>query len=288
LLLLNDLKTVGTRTLAASAQESLRTVMKLRRTTLRLGKWSPAHGFVVLGRSRVEAVADGTNYLTNRGNVMTVSRYVLHPTLDLAIIEFTASFPAAQNAVIGTAATGDITISAGFGSWGTPAIGTSRDGGLRGWDARVQDVAIGGPAPYYQSTTFGINSSGRSLNGRAANGDSGSPVFNATGKLIGITDSASLGTASLGITTYVRLGEPSTKAWIEANTALPAVVPDLRLSPAGTAMRLTWDADATGYRLQTSETLSGWTDLGPLITGPGTLDDPIADRPSQFYRLAKL
>ena len=52
-------------------------------------------------------------------------------------------------------------------------------------------------------------------------------------------------------------------------------------------MRLKWDADATGYRLQTSETGSGWTYLGPLITAPGTLDDPIADRPRRFYRLAK-
>ena len=54
---MNDLKTVGTRTLAASAQESLRTGMKLRRTALRLGIWRPARGFVVVGRTREEAEA---------------------------------------------------------------------------------------------------------------------------------------------------------------------------------------------------------------------------------------
>ena len=53
-------------------------------------------------------------------------------------------------------------------------------------------------------------------------------------------------------------------------------------------MRLTWHADATGYRLQISETLSGWTFFGSVLTGPGTLNDPItADRPRRYYRPAK-
>ena len=30
-----------------------------------------------------------------------------------------------------------------------------------------------------------------------------------------------------------------------------------------------------------------WTNLGDLLTGPGTIDDPIAGGPSQFYRLFK-
>ena len=61
---MNDLKTVGTRTLAASAQESLRTGMKLRRTALRLGKWRPARGFVVVGRTREEAEARWSEVVT--------------------------------------------------------------------------------------------------------------------------------------------------------------------------------------------------------------------------------
>ncbi len=52
-------------------------------------------------------------------------------------------------------------------------------------------------------------------------------------------------------------------------------------------MRLIWDAASTGNRLQSSGNLSGWTCLGPLITGPGTCDAPIADRPRRFYRLFK-
>ena len=71
-----------------------------------------------------------------------------------------------------------------------------------------------------------------------------------------------------------------------------AALPSLRLTPTGNgngnAMRLTWNADATGYRLQISETLSGWTFFGSVLTGPGTLDDPItADRPRRYYRPAK-
>ena len=53
-------------------------------------------------------------------------------------------------------------------------------------------------------------------------------------------------------------------------------------------MRLPWDAAATGYRLQNSETLSGWTNFGELLTGTGTLDDLITpDRLRRHYRLAK-
>ena len=233
-------------------------------------------------------VAVGTNFLTARGNVMAVTSVLIHPSLDLAVLRFAAPFYAAPNQTIGNAITGDVAVSAGFGRWGTPAIGLpAQDGGLRAWDARVQSLVTGQSAPYYQSTTFGSNDAGLTRNGRGASGDSGGPAFNLLGELIGITWGGSTTIATLGSTTYVRLGEPSTKAWIEANTALPAVVPDLRLSPAGTAMRLTWDATATGYRLQTSETLSGWTNLSPLITGPGTLDDPIADRRRRYYRLFK-
>lgn len=239
----------------------------------------------VIGSITSIEVADGINYLTGRGNVMTVSRYILHPTLDIAILEFAASFPAAQNSTIGSAATHDTTISAGFGSWGTPSTGTTRDGGLRAWDARVADLVFSGSAPYYQSALFGDDNAGLLLNARGANGDSGGPVFNAQGELIGVNDFASTSIAPSGSTTYVRLGEPSTRAWIEANTALPA--PDLHLSPAGSAMHLTWDAAAIGYRLQTSGELSTWADLSGSLTGPGSYDDPIANRPRQFYRLIK-
>ena len=58
-------------------------------------------------------------------------------------------------------------------------------------------------------------------------------------------------------------------------------------SAGGIAMRLTWDADAIGYRLQTSDALLRWNNLGNILSGPGSLVDPIAKRPGQFYRLFK-
>jgi hypothetical protein len=168
-------------------------------------------------------VADGSNFLTDRGNVMMISNIIFHPSLDLAILQFSQPFNVGEDKVIGSAITGDITYSAGFGQWGTPSIGlvSPRDGGLRAWDGRVLADAIGGPAPFYQSTGFGIDNIGLSLNGRAAFGDSGGPVFNSVGELIGLNYSASSSMGPLGSTTYVRLGEPSSKAWIESNASVP-------------------------------------------------------------------
>ena len=112
-------------------------------------------------------VADGTNFLTARGNVMTVTSVLIHPSLDLAVLRFAAPFYAAPNQTIGNAVTGDVTVSAGFGRWGTPATGLpAQDGGLRGWEARVNAIVIGESAPFYQTTTFGYNNSGLSINGR--------------------------------------------------------------------------------------------------------------------------
>ena len=103
----------------------------------------------VLGSITSIEVADGSNYLTSRGNVMSVESYIIHPSLDIAILQFSDDFPVGEAKVIGSAIVGDSTYSAGFGSAGTPATGTSRDGGLRAWDARVADLVFSGSAPFY-------------------------------------------------------------------------------------------------------------------------------------------
>ncbi len=51
-------------------------------------------------------VADGTNFLTARGNVMTVTSVLVHPSLDLAILTFAAPFHAAPNQIIGNVVRG--------------------------------------------------------------------------------------------------------------------------------------------------------------------------------------
>ena len=231
-------------------------------------------------------VADGTNAIT-RGNIMSVTNIIFHPALDLIILGFAQPFYASQNKEIGTAVTDDITYSAGFGSWGTPSIGliSPRDGNLRAWDARVYSAVIGFSAPYYQSTTFGFgNTNGLSLNARGAISDSGGPVFNIQGELIGVNVNASTAIASAGSTTYVYLGEPTTKAWIEANTQIPK--PQMQCSIEPNGMLVSWDINAVGWILQESPNLSTWTDVGTTILAPGSYPFQGNDG-QQFFRFRK-
>ena len=203
---------------------------------------------------------------------MSVTNIIFHPTLDLIILEFAQPFYASSNKIIGTAVTDDITYSAGFGSWGTPSIGliSPRDGNLRAWDARVYSAVIGFSAPYYQSTTFGFgNTNGLSLNARGTISDSGGPVFNIQGRLIGVNVNASTTIASAGSTTYVYLGEPTTKAWIEANAQIPT--PQMQYAKVPNGMLVSWDINAVGWILQESPNLSTWTDVGTTSSRQGLI-----------------
>ena len=67
----------------------------------------------------------------------------------------------------------------------------------------------------------------------------------------------------------------------------PAPVPDLQFSSAGAVNRLTWDDSAAGYRLQASDGLDGWINLGSVITGAGNFEDTANDLYRRFYRLFK-
>ena len=132
-------------------------------------------------------VADGPNYITNRGNVVAISEYIIHPTQDLVILKFAQPFLASPDKVIGTAAVGDIVYYAGYCTWGTPSSGTVRDGNLRAFDARVTNSVHYRSAPFYQTTLFGTGDlSGLTLKACGANGDSGGPAFNSLGEIVEI------------------------------------------------------------------------------------------------------
>lgn len=72
-------------------------------------------------------------------------------------------------------------------------------------------------------TTFGYRNEGLILNGSGLSGDSGGPVFNSAGRLVGIL-SASSGIGGIAETDYLRLAEPTIYAWIMENTEAPVVV----------------------------------------------------------------
>ncbi len=244
------------------------------------------HGFSgAVGNITGLEVADGPNYITNRGNVVAISEYILHPTQDLVILKFAQPFLASPDKVIGTAVVGDIVYYAGYGTWGTPSLGTTRDGNLRAFDARVNDHVDYGSAPFYQTTLFGTgNLSGLTLNARGANGDSGGPAFNTLGELVGIMIAGTTYIANSGSTTHLRLGEPSVKAWIEANTQLPT--PQMQYSKVQNGMLVSWDINAVGWILQESPNLSTWTDVGTTILTPGSYTFQGNDG-QQFFRFRR-
>ena len=180
-------------------------------------------------------VADGNNYLTNRGNVMSISNIIFHPTLDLAILQFTAPFFIGNDRQIGTVSTDDRILFAGFGAYGTPATGVlPRDGYLRAGDGHVADFVVPDDSEHYRSFTFGTgNLQGLQLNALGTSGTSGGPVIRLqlgadnfgnsplTSQLVGIMTSATTPPGEPGASDFLYLGETSTAAWIRANTIVP-------------------------------------------------------------------
>jgi hypothetical protein len=97
-----------------------------------------------------------------------------------------------------------------------------KDGNIRGWEANVSPLVGPGSSDYYQSTTFGYGNAGLSLNGRGANADSGGPVFDLSGNLVGINDAVSfIGDGSIGATDFLKLSNPTIYNWIVQNTQVP-------------------------------------------------------------------
>ena len=100
---------------------------------------------------------DGTNYISNIGSGVRVSKVTIHPDYvsgsnavpDVALLEFANPFQPNADQIIGSAAPGERVLSAGFGYWGTAATGLLRDGSLRGWDGFVSTSSYGFQPGYY-------------------------------------------------------------------------------------------------------------------------------------------
>jgi hypothetical protein len=170
---------------------------------------------------------DGLNYLTDRGNLMHATSFWIYPgstgsngasVPDITLIKFDSPYFASSDKTIGSVGANQTVTSAGFGDWGTPnsvaANGLARDGQLRGWEANVSPIAFGGYSDtYYQSAYFGFGNSGL-LDGQGANRDSGSPVFNNAGELVGINVAADLSYGQLGATEFLGLSNPDVQSWV--------------------------------------------------------------------------
>jgi len=216
-------------------------------------------------------------------------------TVDLMLVRLSAPVNAPA-LIFGAATTGSIVTSAGFGSYGTVSGGLNTgDGIARAWQATVDANTYGGySSSYYQSTDFNYRLNGVSLNGRGANGDSGGPVFNSQGQLVGINIAG--GGSPIGSTEYLMLSQPDVYAWIQ-NTITPVEPQVLSLAREGADVRLVWQGKGgSNYVVQAAATLSGtnaFSDVSASITLPGVgpvttnfLDaGTLTNRPARFYRI---
>jgi hypothetical protein len=185
------------------------------------------------GLATITQVGTGTNYLNNTGQTVGVDGVQIFPgfpadgnfyTPDIAIIHFATPLPG-EDLTLASAERNQVLWSAGYGKYGTPSTGLlARDGNIRGFEARVDSdgfVQLNISPDYYMSTDFGFLDSGLKYNGRGASGDSGGPVFDATGNLVGIQVAATVETDSLGQTAFLNLMQPEVHSWIVQNTSVP-------------------------------------------------------------------
>lgn len=232
----------------------------------------------------------GTNYMTARGRVVSVTKMTIHPsydgsgnTPDIAVLELAEPVPCAGNG-IGVATKDEVVLSAGCGLWGTPATGKlPRDGNVRGWQASDQGPSFFLSSLYYRDATFGYFNQGQSCNGRGMNGDSGGAVVNSSGQLVGINISAPLDIDPIGHTTYLALAQdPALLAWIKANTAVP---PTLSMTVPGT-VELTGEAKDV-YGILAGSDLNNWEEIGTVTNQTGTVsftDSNFTNFPSRYYK----
>lgn len=177
-------------------------------------------------------VFTGSNYFTNSGPPIAIDQIILYPNgnADLALLRFAVPQPQIQRVVFGTSYTGETVTGVGYGRYGSPATGALvQDGNARGFRGvnEPDNVGFAGldPSRIGASEVGFIPIPMADLAGRGLNGDSGSPMFNSAGELVGINIQGTLSTSSLnGVTLFQRTDHPEVFSWIFSNTQ--AVVPE--------------------------------------------------------------
>jgi hypothetical protein len=169
---------------------------------------------------------------------------------DIAILKLATPLPNVQPATIGSASIGTVVSAAGYGV--AHRVGESppatRDGFIRGWNAEVQSGSPQNSSDVYYDHTYGFYTR-INLGGKVLNGDSGGPVYNQVGQLVGL-NTAQTGNQLEGRNIYLVLSQPDVLAWIQANTVIPTVV-------APTIASFTCTAPSSGQPPQFTGTLTG-------------------------------
>ncbi len=239
---------------------------------------------------------------TNGGPVSVASQRFIHPAYDgthiqpdCALVYVSNGVPAAT-LVLASASQGEVVPAVGFGIFGTLAGGLFvQDNDARGWRAVVAPGTYGGySSTYYQSAFF--TPDGLYLNGRGLNGDSGSPVFNSVGQLVGIAIGSGGGASAYGSTEFLRLTQPDVLNWIQS--IITPVEPQIvSLTATNADVQLVWQGKGgSNYVVQASAALGGtntFTDLSGVIALPGAgpvltnFLDPgaLTNHNSRFYRI---
>jgi hypothetical protein len=222
-------------------------------------------------------VGNGSNFLTDPGDVVNVSGVVVNPGHDQSVVHLSSFLPGIDMTLGGAPSPLNPVRIGGYGSFAIldGAINPS-DGSIRAFD--MLKGTDNSPTALHMTANL---MSYVQHPGGALGGFSGSPVVDeSTGFSFGAVISVAngLGTGAIQVNFF----EP-----YDPNFILQNVNVVLAIAPVTNTIVLTWSAAATGWRLQTSSNLTTWSNLLENLPGPGSFTDPIASRPQQFYRLVK-
>jgi hypothetical protein len=202
-------------------------------TGVMLNEWyglTAAHVFTACNQSATNhVVGDGDNYLTNPGTTRAIADFGVHPNwygtfcagflsqIDLAWFKLDQPIPGA-GVGLGVAALNDVLTVPEFGYPATPGGSLPVDGERRAFDVVVDsfgEAAIVSNA-YLVCDFLPLVFRNMPLAGMGTDGASGSPWFNESGEVVGITAGGAGGHNYFGITDAVDLAPHH--SWIIANT----------------------------------------------------------------------
>jgi hypothetical protein len=106
---------------------------------------------------------------------------------DIAVLKFAVPLTGFVPVTIGSANVGDVLAATGYGfafRVGDP-IPTARDGFIRGWNAEVESGTPQNSSDMFHDHTNGFYS-WINRGGKLLNGDSGGPIYNQVGQLVGL------------------------------------------------------------------------------------------------------